>query len=1554
MTRRLSPAAAIVLAVAVLLPAAGLAATLGLYYDQQTWPTEADATGPVDVWLVLRDVAPGFPVMGWECRIETTGEGALPALQWELMGTGAFNFADPPAFAVGVSQPFPAGPDVVVARATMYPAGDHAVDLRVQPYTTPSVTDDDDHPVWRPVFARGVSGDVLEVADPAAGSSWHPEARLDPDAPALPPVIALAGDLDLGAVPSGAEEVRTITLRNPGPGHVHGRLEITGADYTLRLDGGPWTDDGRWLRLPPAQDVAVEIRLAPQASGPRHGRLDLRDGGSLARWALTGGGDQAPAVTLTPRELDFGPVPEGGESVRTVTVRNVAEAPVTITPGAIAPPFVLLDDPGAQILAPGEELTLAMAFRPQSVGLAGLAVSLGAASPPVLGHGYGAAAGCLAEWEHPAGGDFDLVVVGEAATRSVTFANHGAWDLSGEVAVSGDTAAFQILGGGGPVTIAPGGSHVVTVRCDPPTAGPWQAMLAGPGPCGELPLQVTAEDPLVACTVTPAAVDLGPVLVGEQAAANVTLVCTGNQPLTGSVSLSGLDDEPAFTLAQGGGDYSLQPGESRVIVVSFRPPAETQYTAVLDVGTGACGPVLLSGAGRGPRVDCAVDVLVLNLGTASVGRDIEGAVTVSSVGELPLTLTPQVGGEGFTLVGPDSAVVAPGGSVEVTVRGRLSTEGEMTGWLDLGHETCAPVELVCTGAIYGGGTCALVPSGVHFDQVTVGSEAFEQTALVNKTHEPLAFTPVVEELASDVFRLVTPAPVTVPPRSAVWLTFGFAPDHPDHFTGEILIEGHECSGTLSGHGSGGGCVVTPPSLVFPERVAGATLLGEVVVTNSTAAPLAIDPVTDHPAFTPLTGPQVIPAGDELVVVVEFTAPEPGTYAGELDLGTNTCARVDLHALALDPDEACLVAPDAWDIAVAYLGIPVTEVVRVTNRGVADLAIDPQVVPADQGFSVAGSTAPIPPGGARSLTVTFDPPALGDHVARLVLGPDVCTDVPLSAQVVEAPVGDCSVRPSSLDLGEIPAGLFVTWTVTIANLGEDELAVTLVDVPGQVRWLSGGGVILQPGESIEPRARFYAPAEGAFGYEVPVNGEGCAITVTGHGTPAAYPCAIEPYVVDLGTLVVGQDRFARFLIRNVGEQALDLFLPTSVGPFTVAGAGAHHLPALGVYLPGLRFEPTEPGEYFLPIDLGPDACGPALARGTAIAASDGVVARTPRLDLGHLDPGAAARLPLRVANTGAEPRTVAPALRGTGFVLEDPGPRELLAGEETVFWVRAHADLAGPAQARLTLGVPGHPDVAVAARVRDVASPAATVAVIWDDHAGRPADPAAPRTVAVGTASSGRLVAHGLAPGSEVISWRAALACVGGEVTAWQPAGEGLPLDAVDGAPRVILPAAPLAADADGAVTLARFAVTAAAPGPVLLTVSGGAGADWPAVELSDGLPAGEPLVTAAPDHAVARLVAEPATDLPAATRLLAVYPNPFNPRATIAYELARAGRARLAVYDLSGRHVATLVDAERAAGRHEAVWQGRDQAGRPVASGGYYVRLEADGIRQLRKMMLLR
>ena len=97
-------------------------------------------------------------------------------------------------------------------------------------------------------------------------------------------------------------------------------------------------------------------------------------------------------------------------------------------------------------------------------------------------------------------------------------------------------------------------------------------------------------------------------------------------------------------------------------------------------------------------------------------------------------------------------------------------------------------------------------------------------------------------------------------------------------------------------------------------------------------------------------------------------------------------------------------------------------------------------------------------------------------------------------------------------------------------------------------------------------------------------------------------------------------------------------------------------------------------------------------------------------------------------------------------------------------------------------------------------------------------------------------------------------------------------------------------------------------------------------------------------------------ETPAVLTLAQNYPNPFAATTHIVFELpfGEGGTVRLSVFDLQGRTVATLMQRPLPPGRHEVVWDGRADDGRPLASGLYLYRLEHGARRIVKTMTLIR
>jgi len=84
------------------------------------------------------------------------------------------------------------------------------------------------------------------------------------------------------------------------------------------------------------------------------------------------------------------------------------------------------------------------------------------------------------------------------------------------------------------------------------------------------------------------------------------------------------------------------------------------------------------------------------------------------------------------------------------------------------------------------------------------------------------------------------------------------------------------------------------------------------------------------------------------------------------------------------------------------------------------------------------------------------------------------------------------------------------------------------------------------------------------------------------------------------------------------------------------------------------------------------------------------------------------------------------------------------------------------------------------------------------------------------------------------------------------------------------------------------------------------------------------------------------------------FPNPFNPRTTIEYNMPRPGHLAIRIFNLQGRLVRTLIDEPVPAGSRTVEWPGDDDQGRAVSSGVYFCETRALGETIVKKMAIVR
>ena len=91
------------------------------------------------------------------------------------------------------------------------------------------------------------------------------------------------------------------------------------------------------------------------------------------------------------------------------------------------------------------------------------------------------------------------------------------------------------------------------------------------------------------------------------------------------------------------------------------------------------------------------------------------------------------------------------------------------------------------------------------------------------------------------------------------------------------------------------------------------------------------------------------------------------------------------------------------------------------------------------------------------------------------------------------------------------------------------------------------------------------------------------------------------------------------------------------------------------------------------------------------------------------------------------------------------------------------------------------------------------------------------------------------------------------------------------------------------------------------------------------------------------------SSIPIVYKLYNNYPNPFNPKTTIKYDIPKNSLVRIVIFDILGKEVETIVNEKKEAGRYEIQWDASK-----YASGTYFYRIEAGDFAETKKMILLK
>jgi hypothetical protein len=941
----------------------------------------------------------------------------------------------------------------------------------------------------------------------------------------------------------------------------------------------------------------------------------------------------------------------------------------------------------------------------------------------------------------------------------------------------------------------------------------------------------------------------------------------------------------------------------------------------------------------------------IDYGTQPIGWTVPRTFTITNAGVNPLDLDLQLpaGCEGFALTGVSGPVtLAPGEAAFVVVAFMPVALGPYACEVVLGDQL---PRVALTGVGREPIFSYTVSSTRYYGELAVGSYR-DQTAMFRNTGEvPIDLVPGLVGCGADFLIVSGGEPATVPPQGAKLINVRFQPQGDGDFVCALGFGGTLDQVELQGSGR---LPVTSfdvtSFLDFGTIPVGNQKDLNVTVRNTGEATFTITPglagCGDDFSLPNGTAPVTLGPSQYANVMVRFQPATADSFGCLLTLG-DVVGQVPLSGAGRIPVVAWQ-ATTQIHFGSVQVGAYKDGLVTIRNTGEVPFNVSPTLPGCGPEFEIIADSGPaiLNPGVQREVTVRFAPGGDGGWDCVLDLGTTVPAVVLYGMAIPPEP--GWLITPSSLVFPTTPEGTHRDLAVHIANTGLTtlDLDIRLADPTLDFSLNAGGGVVqLAPGQARDVTVRYAPTVPGPSATTLILGGLLPGVPVSGFAGDIIETCSVVPDHLDFGLVTVGNTKSLSLTVTNTGNVAMDV-TPATLSPrFTVT-------PNAGPLAPGqqrvvwVQFTPVQEGSWEGAVTLGTETCPVVTCSG---AATYVVVPGTDQLGI-FFDPAYSINERSLAAFTLAEAYLVLfnPSVptgvsgwecrvdvMGEAFVVAwTLPPNSINVGVLPEFIVGMASPLPNATAVRLAtlrFGVLD-PNSAVLFMVNPIAYPSIPGSMAW--VTGLTYD-----LVAMNSITNQPLVAEvngggplGIEAPTPVLSTLGPVVQLSWPAPTEAGAGCQVYRRSEDGVAEQ-LTLAPLSTT--GTSLEFRDEPTGFAPGTRLyysyaLVIGGRERTRSPEV------------VYTVPSLAAAR------------TGLLPNVPNPFNPETTIRFELAEAGHARVAIYDVTGRQVIVLADEQLAAGPQTRLWRGRDSSGRAVASGAYYVRLTTENKVDHQKIMLLK
>ena len=1364
----------------------------------------------------------------------------------------------------------------------------------------------------------------------------------------------LPPELDFPDTELGLYADLDLTVTNTGESAQDYHAIIDDPHFHLESGGGAFS-------LASGEARAITVRFQPQAVGAHVAVLELTNDNCdlvpLSGTALPISPDCALSTTF----INFGPVSLGEDAFGYVTVSNEGGSPFTIdvpaTPCPDTPAFSILNA-GSFPINPGEERILQIRFLPEAAGDYNCEFDLGGNDcPPITLTGYGQ------DYVEPAGNHIGLYLDEEAQICQTPLDGAGQLVYARILAVLPEFTGIGIT--------------AVEFRLDnlPDNLGPPNGMWTVQWNSGLVIGNV--EDGVALAWAEPQPgpiVELGLMTFISNDQTDWIGV---NHTVTAAPSNSGglsIVDENYNTLPVGGGSFT--------------------FNCEIPGGCDCYAPA---------EPICQVTPSALDFGIVAVGASAIETFTISNLGDGILTGFVQENCDEFEIVtGAGYFALANGDSRNVMVRFQPVFAGPRSCEVDLGSSHCENV--LCEGIGWvPEPVCALEPDSLlQFDDIPTGTTQVKDFVIQNIG---AGIMDGFVSAACTHFSVVAGGgPFSLSTMQSRTVSVEFHPDLPGAYECVIDLANAWCSEMPvagAAHEPMPGCALVPDSLDFGDQPLGGYWELGAEIVNTGDMPLAGDVTLDSPHFsvTEGGGPFTLPVGESLSVLVRYTPLDLGTHTAVLATGLAYCAELPLSGMAHEPAPTCDIDPTALAFGDVTLGVSVSASFTVQNQG--DGPLSGEVVLDDEHFSLlqGAGVFELQPGDEHYVSVGFEPLSYGPLSAVVTLGNEICADLPLSGfgrnpvnagdhigLFADGGGAQCSADLTPLQmldlelLAVVPS--FADSGITGCEFRLSGLDALAAHAEWTSEWLFPGvqgeldsGVSVefgeaQPGEIVALGLLHVLPlgeVPANLGLHVERSLDGDQLRVNDHAGLGwdisggrftfncddpelcdcidfeAGSCELSDSLLDFGSVSYGSAAYRDFSIGNVGFGPLSgdlqvsgeyFHLSVGEGPFLLGPGEVHQATAV--------FQPGSTGAFSGVVTTGLADCPEVLLEGIGVGGGGGTPflgmfsdwaatlcdADTPIYTFVNVYVSVVlpAWLPaitaaeFRIDNyDGLSPYMIVTENWNTPLVIGDPGWGIALAFEPPIFGPVAHL---GTLECFVIVDIGSDYMMSIEASM-----------------------------------NSGNLIVVGT---DYVEYW-----CQGGLFTfncggwfcdcSWAtPVTLSLfDIEDLGGSARVRWEAE-LTGDTEFRLLGSRNGFEWSVPyselGPGSYEAVDASSALAEAGAVSYRLLARE----FGGDWQLLREENLQVEGISYPTRLLAAHPNPFNPQITVPFSLSAAGAVRVSIFDVSGRHVATLAEGHLARGEHRVIWRGLDGDGQAVGSGVYFVKMTAPGYSETQKLVLLR